>query len=77
MNLIKRWKQPTPKKYKKWGKMTKNISYALGLGMASAAAFTMPPLLITIAGTITFITGSISAYCYAQIEEEQVNNKTV
>lgn len=77
MNLIKRWKQPTPNKYKKWGKLTKNISYALGLGMISAAAFTLPPMLITVAGTIVFITGSISAYCYAQIEDNQVNNKTL
>lgn len=77
MNLIKRWKSPTPKKYKKWGKLMKNISYSLGLGMAGAAAFTLPTIFITVAGVITFITGTISAFCYAQIEDDLVNNKTI
>jgi len=37
MNILKRWKATTPKRYKKWGKIMKNISYSLGVGMAGVA----------------------------------------
>lgn len=78
MNLFKRWLTPTPKKYQKWGKLTKNISYALGLGLAGAALVTLPTTLLTVIGIVIFITASISGFCYAQIEEATpVITKTV
>lgn len=69
MNILKRWKATTPKRYKKWGKIMKNISYSLGVGMAGVATLQLPMIIITIIGVIIIITGSISAFCYAQIED--------
>lgn len=75
MNLIKRLRLPTPKKYKRWGKIMKNISYSLGIGLAGAIAFSLPTLLVTIVGVVIFTTSSISTFCYAQIEKEDNPDK--
>lgn len=70
MNLIKRFKAPTPKKYKKCGAITKNMSYALAAGTAALASTPMPTLFTYIVGGLTFVTATISAFCYAQVEVE-------
>lgn len=75
MNIIKRFKAPTPHKYKVWGQFTKNISYALGVGLAGAAAASLPSIVLTITGVVIFITGSISAFCFAQVEKKVIKKK--
>ena len=71
MNLIKRLKAPTPKKYLVWGKITKNISLSLGAGLAAAAVVSLPAMFLTVMGIVVFTTSAISTYCYAQIEEDK------
>lgn len=71
MNVIKRWHKPTPTKYKKWGKLSLDISKALTGGLATAAIAGLPALFLSIIGGILFITGTISGWCFAQVEEVQ------
>ena len=69
MNIFKRFKAPTPTKYKKIGNITKNISYALGVGLAAVATIQLPTIIMYVIGIILFITSTISAYCFAQVEK--------
>lgn len=77
MNIIKRLQAPTPDKYKKWAKIFRDISVALGTGIAACAAFELQSTLIMIVGIITFATTSISTFLFAQVEPPVVDKVIV
>jgi len=77
MNVIKRLQAPTPDKYKKWAKLFRDISVALGAGIAACAAFGLQSTLIMVVGIVTFATTSISTFLFAQVEPPVVDKVVV
>lgn len=73
MELIKRLKAPTPKKYKVWGKFFKWISGSLiaGILAVNSVGMVIPTEMNTILASIIFVTTSISTAFYAQVEDKE------
>lgn len=72
MNIIKRIKAPTPKKYKRWGRVFKRISVALVAGVLAlnSVNMTVPENMNVVVATVIFFTTVVSTLCYAQVEKE-------